>query len=257
VAAEVRGWFRNSAPEIDYQVSAHWFGYQSNLGPALARLILDVTEPGQVAAAITDARAVAGDRSLTIWVDDRQRADLLDVALRGCGCRPDDATTHLALVGPMSGRAGPDKLVVETVDASGLEEWAWVKVQCFDDTEEPPAPGRLAQEVASRREEMALAECQLGRLGGEPVAIMAYYRGRDQMVFNLGTRLPYRHRGIGQAMLGRWVDSGTASGCRSLIINATDGGRPAALYRRLGFTDEVYWYRKYECRRRLESRVGQ
>jgi GNAT superfamily N-acetyltransferase len=196
---------------------------------------------------------VAGDRSLAIWVDDRQRAGLLDAALRACGCRPDDATTHLALVGPMSGRAGPDQLVVEivdllveTVDASRLEEWAWVKVQCFDDTEAPPAPGRLAQEVANRRAEMALVECQLGSLGGEPVAIMAYYRGRDQMVFNLGTRLPYRHRGIAQAMLGRWVDSGTASGCRSLIINATDGGRPAALYRRLGFTDEVYWYRKYE-----------
>jgi GNAT superfamily N-acetyltransferase len=246
VAAEVRGWFRNSAPEIGYEVSADWFGYQSSLGPAQARVILNVAEPGQVPAALAAARAAAGDRSLTIWVDDRHRAGLLDAALRACGCRADDATTHLALVGPLSGRAGPDHLVLETVDASRLEEWAWIKIQCFDDTDGPPAPSRLAHEVASRRAETPLAECQLGRLGGEPVAIMAYYRGRDQMVFNLGTRLAYRHRGIAQAMLGRWVDSGTASGCRSLIINATEGGRPAALYRRLGFTDEVYWYRKYE-----------
>jgi GNAT superfamily N-acetyltransferase len=249
VAAEVRGWFRNSAPEIGYEVSAHWFGYHSDLGPAQARVILGVAEPGQVPAALADACAAAGDRGLTIWVDDRRRAGLLDAALRACGCHPDDATTHLALVGPMSGRAEPDELVVEGVDASGLEEWARVKVQCFDDTEAPPAPGRVAQEVANRRDEMDLAECQLGRLGGEPVAVMAYYRGRDQLVFNLGTRVPYRHRGIAQAMLGRWVDAGTASGCRSLIINATDGGRPAALYRRLGFTDEVYWYRKYELAR--------
>ena len=27
---------------------------------------------------------------------------------------------------------------------------------------------------------------------------------------------------------------------------ATDGDAPAALYRRIGFTDEIYWYRKYE-----------
>jgi hypothetical protein len=39
-----------------------------------------------------------------------------------------------------------------------------------------------------------------------------------------------------------------ASGCRSLIINAEDGGRPAELYRRLGFVDEIYWYQKYDLR---------
>jgi GNAT superfamily N-acetyltransferase len=245
VADEIQGWFTNSAPEIGYEVAACWYGYQSDLAPAKARVILRVDEPGQVPAALREARAASGDRSLTIWVDDRQHARLLDRALRDCGCRAGDATTHLALVGPMSGRAGPDGLLVEAVDAAALEEWARIKLQCFDDSEAPPEPGRLAQEAASRREEMALAECQLATLAGERVAVMAYYRGRDQMVFNLGTRVPYRHLGIAQVMLARWVDAGTASGCRSLIINATDGDRPAELYRRLGFTDEVYWYRKY------------
>jgi ribosomal protein S18 acetylase RimI-like enzyme len=94
-----------------------------------------------------------------------------------------------------------------------------------------------------------LAECQLGLLGGERVAVLAYFRGRDQLVFNLGTRVPFRHRGIAQAMLARWVDAGMADGCRSLIINATDGGAAAALYRRIGFTDEIHWYQKYELAR--------
>jgi len=253
VAEEVRGWFTNSAPEIGYEIGAPWYGYQADLGPAEARVILRVDEPGQVAAALADATATAGNRSLTIWVDDRRRASVLDAALRDRGCDPGDATTHLALAGPMTGRAGPGDLVIEAVGASGLEEWATVKLQCFGDSEAPPAPGRLAQEVASREAELALAECQLGSLGGERVAVMAYYRGRDQLVFNLGTRVPYRHLGIAREMLARWVDAGTASGCRSLIINATDGGRAAALYRRLGFTDEVYWYRKYEMRPEAEA----
>lgn len=33
------------------------------------------------------------------------------------------------------------------------------------------------------------------------------------------------------------------------MINATDGGRPAELYRRMGFVDEVYWYQAYELAR--------
>ena len=248
VAREVSGWFTASAPEIGYEVSEHWYGYQSELGSE-ARVILRVGEPGQVPAALADAAAASQTGALTIWVDDRERASRLDKALRRAGCQPGDATTHLALIGPMTGRAGPGELVVQSVDEAGLAEWASVKLQSFGDTESAPAPERLAQEIALRRDELPLAECQLGLLGGERVAVLAYYRGRDQLVFNLGTRVPFRHRGIGQAMLAHWADAGMAARCRSLIINATDGGAPAALYRRIGFTDEIYWYRKYELAR--------
>ena len=79
--------------------------------------------------------------------------------------------------------------------------------------------------------------------------MLAYYRGRDQLVFNLATRVPYRHRGIAQAMLTRWVEAGTARGSRSLIINAAEGGRPAELYRKMGFVDEIHWYQTYEFAR--------
>jgi ribosomal protein S18 acetylase RimI-like enzyme len=245
VAREVSGWFTASAPEIGYEVSNRWYGYQSDLGSGQARVILRVGEPGQVPAALADA-AAGGAGTLTIWVDDRERAARLDGALRSAGCRPGDATTHLALVGPMTGRTDPGRLVVQGVDEAGLAEWATVKLQSFGDTESAPSPERLAEEVSVRRDELTLAECQLGLLGAERVAVLAYYRGHDQLVFNLGTRVPFRHRGIAQAMLAHWVDAGMADGCRSLIINATDGDAPAALYRRIGFTDEIYWYRKYE-----------
>ena len=246
VAQEVAGWFTTSAPEIGYEVSEHWYGYQSELSLSQARVILRIDESDQVQAALADASVASGMRALTIWVDDRERAARLDIALRDRGGQPREATTHLALVGPVTGRAGPEHLVIERIDDAGLEEWATVKLQSFGDTESAPAPDRLAQEIAVRRAELALAECQLGLLDGEAVAVLAYYRGRDQLVFNLATRVPYRHRGIAQAMLTRWVEAGTASDCRSLIINATEGGRPAELYRSMGFVDEIYWYQRYE-----------
>jgi GNAT superfamily N-acetyltransferase len=246
VAREVRSWFTTPAPEIGYQVSEHWYGHLSNLSPARARVILTIDAPGQVPAALAEASSACGHRALTIWVDDRDRAALLGPALGASGCQISDATTHLALVGRMTGRARPDGLVVASIGEDRLAEWATVKLQCFDDTEHAPSPDRLAAEVTARRSELALTDHQLASLAGEHVAVLAYYQGRDQLVFNLGTRLPYRHRGIAQAMLAQWAAAGTGSGCRSLIINCHDGGRPAALYRRLGFTDEIYWYQKYE-----------
>ena len=247
MAQEIRGWFTTSAPEIGYEVGEHWYGYLSELSESTARLILVIDDPGALPAALAEARTASGNRELTIWVDDRERAARLDGALRDCGGQTDHATTHLALVGAMASHAGPENLEVEAVGEARLEEWASVKLRCFGDTEAAPPPDQLAGEVAAHRAELALTEHQLGLLGGEPVAVLACYAGTpDQLVYNLGTRVPYRHRGIAQAMLARWVDAGLALGCRSLIINADDGGRPAALYRRLGFVDEIYWYRQYE-----------
>jgi ribosomal protein S18 acetylase RimI-like enzyme len=243
---ELRRWFTTSAPEIGYRVEELWCGHLSELGGDMgARLLLGVATPDQVPAALDDARKVCGSQEITVWVDDRARAARLDEALRSCGCQPGTATTHLALVGPMADQRGPEHLVIENVGQAGLAEWATVKLQCFGDTESPPAQERLAIEIAVRQVELALADYKLGTIDGEPVAVLAYYRGSDQLVFNLGTRMPYRHRGIAQAMLAHWVDAGRADGCRSMIINAEEAGRPAALYRRLGFVDEIYWYRKY------------
>jgi hypothetical protein len=47
-------------------------------------------------------------------------------------------------------------------------------------------------------------------------------------------------------MIAHCAEKGLSSGSRSLIINADDLGAPAALYRHMGFVDEVYWYWRYE-----------
>lgn len=245
VASEVATWYVGSTPEIGREVSEFWFGYHCNLSSDTARVILRIDEPDQVSAALRDARNLSGIRTVAIWVDDRHRAAKLNTGLQKYGCRLGDATTHLALVGSIKPAVAPENLIVEKVDGV-FTDWARIKLQAFDDSELPPLRDRLAREIAVRASERAIAEYQIGLLDGEKVAILAYYPGIDQMVFNLATRVPYRHRGIAQTMLARWANSGIARGSRSLMINATDGGRPAQLYRRMGFVDEIYWYQSYE-----------
>lgn len=45
-------------------------------------------------------------------------------------------------------------------------------------------------------------------------------------------------------MLANWTQASEGA-TRSLLINCDDGRPAAALYRRMGFTDEIYWYRRY------------
>jgi GNAT superfamily N-acetyltransferase len=246
VAQEVRGWYANSAPEIDFVVEHLSSGYLSEVGAQESRLILTVDDPAGVAAALAQVRSIRPADSLTIWVDDRQRAARLDAALQAAGCEVGDATTHLALVGDIRSEPGPAGLDLVPVEAGDIDAWASLKIQCFDDLESVPGSELVAAEAAMRRSEEVVVDLFAATLDHEWVGVLAYYNGVDQLVFNLGTRVPFRHRGIAQAVLAHWVERGRRSGCRSMMINAHDDGRPAALYRRLGFVDEIYWYRKYE-----------
>lgn len=244
---ELRRWFTSSAPEINYVVTEQWYGYLSNPdGPTGTRVILTLDDPNLVAPALRDARDACPDQEITICVDDRRRFHTLNHALRRAGCRATKATTHLALVGPMRAVRGPVGLQFDDVDHVNLHEWAETKIQCFENSDADPDSKRLAREISVRDSELTLATLKLVRLDGEPVGVLGYYAGFDQLLFNVGTRVAFRHRGIAQSMLAHWVDEGRATASRSLMINADDPGQPAALYRHLGFRDEIYWYQSYQ-----------
>ena len=247
LSRDLRGWFTCSNPEIDYEVKQHWYGYLSNPeGPIGTRLILNIDDPSRVATALFDAASLCAGQALAVWVDDRERWALLNEALQIAGCRPVKAMTHLALVGSLRVTSRLASLHIEDVGDEHLEEWAITKLKCFNDREEHPSRESIAAEMSTRRAEKALAQLRLARFDGEPVGMVAFYVGNDQLVFNLGTRTPFRHLGVAQEMLTRWVHEGVSQNCRSLIINADDPGMPQKLYRRMGFVDEIYWYQRYE-----------
>lgn len=156
---------------------------------------------------------------------------------------------HLAYLGGIEPTGhGPAGLRINDVppDKPALHEWATIKLQAFADSEASPACEEVEAELVVRRAEMAgQGRALAARIDGESVAVAAFYEGDDRFVFVLGTRVPFRHLGIGRALLAHVVHDPEASGCRSVVINADEGGRPEALYRRLGFTDEVHWRRSW------------
>lgn len=246
VSREVRRWYTTTFPEIGVHVEEHWFGFIGKLRPNQARLVLTVDDPDDVARSLAAARAACAGREFDVWVDDRRRARRLDAAIQRDGYAPRDPIIHLALVGPLvSLKPPPGELRIDDVAEDQLESWARVKLQAFADSETEPSATDLAAEMANRRAMLPIAKYQLGAIDGQPATALGYHTGPDQLAFLLGTRVPFRHRGIAQAMLHRWVMQGRAAGCRSLLINAQEGSRPEALYRRLGFRDEVYWHRSY------------
>ena len=115
----------------------------------------------------------------------------------------------------------------------------------FDDSEDEPSREGIDAELRQRAAEAAgSGRFLLARVGNEPAAICGLHDEDERFVFLLATRVPYRHRGIARALLEH-VRGGADP--RPTLINCTEGGRPEALYRSLGFTDVVH--RRHEFRR--------
>jgi GNAT superfamily N-acetyltransferase len=97
-----------------------------------------------------------------------------------------------------------------------------------------------------RAEPPARAASCSARAGREAASIIGLYDGEDRHIFLLATRVPFRNRGIARWLLSHVIAEAHADGCRSVLINCDPAGTPIQLYRRLGFTDEVYWRQHYE-----------
>ena len=135
---------------------------------------------------------------------------------------------------------------VELADEKTIEEAVKTTMRGFADSEVEPDGEELRRSVALRRAEMGGGgRFLIARFSGEPAAVLGFYEGEDRFVFNLATRVPFRGRGIASRLLAEVLAGAEERGCRSTIINADEAGRPAELYRAAGFTDEVYWRRKY------------
>jgi GNAT superfamily N-acetyltransferase len=252
LVVEVARWYREPTPEMGYDLVEGRFGWFNR--PMSTGRGRGTVRPGvgaaDVDALVAEAQEAVALDSLELVCDDRATAAEVGPALEARGFEPATATVFLAYVGEpdqLDG-GGPNGLAIDEVphEAEALRVWGAVKLQAFADAEEPPSPDALDRELAVRHAEMAgHARALTARLGGEAVAICGFYEGHDRFVFLLGTRLPFRHRGIGRALLSHVMQGVTALGCRSVVINGDEGGRPVALYQRLGFTDEVHWRRSW------------
>jgi ribosomal protein S18 acetylase RimI-like enzyme len=245
---EVSSWYQTSVPGLGFHAESRRFGvYRRHAEqPDSGLIIVKSIAPDEITEFLADARSYFDNRPVAIWIDDKDVDAVLGPVLVAAGCAIEKSNVHLAHVGPRPQRVERSGITVERVTADTVMDYAIVKLKGFANSEAEPAVEDLEQELAVRRRELAsLGRFLVARVGDEPAAILGYYDGDDRLIFNLATRTPFRMKGIAMHLLCGVVADSYDRGCRSVIINTDPSDTPIRWYRRLGFTDEVYWRRSY------------
>lgn len=248
LVAVVESWYRDSTPEMGYHVEPLELGFfMRHAGvPGLAQVTIRELPPGRIPALLQDVRAFYGIRPVTILVEDRGRDREIGPALVAAGCRRGAAEVHLAHVGTIRDRLNFPEVALERATPSTLRRYVRTRWMAFASSEAEPPQAGIEEEIAQRRAELGSGGCfWIAKIRGEPVSVIGCYEGPDRFIFQLGTRVPFRRRGIATWLLCRALREGLERGCRSVIINGEEEDAPVRMYRRLGFTDVLYWRRRY------------
>lgn len=140
-------------------------------------------------------------------------------------------------------------LRIEGVTSSTVRDYEVVRTQAFSDCEDEPDEFEVAANTEARTVDLD-GSCQLliGRVGDVAAAIVGWYEGNDRLIFHLATRVPFRNRGIARHLLSHVIHvihETFEQRRRSVTIFADSGDSPIRFYRRMGFTEEVYWQARY------------
>ena len=251
VAESIRAAYTQPQPKMGWAAEQRRFGiYRRNTKAATyPDVIVRDVAPGDVEEFIKDVRSYfgTGPRPAQIMIDDRELDSTLGTVLETAGLSFDERTSFLAHVGVVPEPPSVARIAVDAVGDGGLEEYEDARHRGFANSDDPTPQEELDWRIDLRRAEMTGgANYWLARIGEEPAAVMNWYDGEDRLVFSLATRLPFRRRGIASHLLCRLLGDSERKDTRSVVINADEAGAPIELYRRLGFTDEVYWHATYE-----------
>jgi len=167
-----------------------------------------------------------------VWIDERNAPGLGDVAIAH-GLLREPAAYPGMVLHPIHGPpAPPAGVTVVPVTESGLAEYIGVCVE-----------GGMAPELAEHLYPPAFAadpDVQLftARLDGRPVGTSVAIRtGEVAGVYAVGTLADARRRGIGTAASWAAVGAGSAWGCDTIVLQASDMG--LSLYTSIGFRTVV------------------
>ena len=250
IGAGIRDAYRRSDAAMQYRVEQHplgWFQHAPG-GVAAGSVTVDDIDPASVPDLRAEIERQFGDEMrVTLFVDDRDRDQRLSGALVAAGFEPAEGSTFLAYTGQPPTIPSLRGVTIGEVDADGLERWARVKLQGFANSEDEPDPEQFAQELAQRRaEQQGSGRFLLATARSEDAAVIGLWGDEDWLIFNLATRLPYRRLRLGELLLSDIVDEAIGDpGCRSVLIDTDETDWMVEWYRRFGFTDEVYWRRRY------------
>lgn len=247
VARSIRAAYSNSYPSMGYHVERRPFGFYQRHDAGFGAVTVAGARPTDGPALLADARRYYGDMPFGIYIDDPALERTLGPALEAVGCQPGAVQVQLAHVGPAPEIRSVLGVVLEEMTDATVVEWCETKLQGFANSEAEPDPERVRLEAALRRAEMAgEGRFQLARAGSEAAAILGLYAAEDVTVFLLATRLPFRNRGVARWLLSHTIAEAYSRERRAVTISCDPDDTPIRLYRRLGFTDEVHWRRRYE-----------
>jgi GNAT superfamily N-acetyltransferase len=232
---------------MGYVLEQRWCGLfttpESLLGP---RVILRVSDDASLCDAIAEIKSTFEGGEVEVWVEGRHRTAQMHESLTSAGCTLRSRTVYLALAGGLRVASCPEELQIEEVPEERLGEWVTAQHMGSANSEVVPMAEALSRQLDVRRVELRdVGSLWLARLDGVVVSTLGFHEGADRLVNSLATRVPWRGRGIAQALLAALASDSEGRGCRSVLINADEDDWPVTLYRRMGFSDEVLLHGRY------------
>jgi hypothetical protein len=183
IAATVRGWFTNSAPEMGYQKEQRRFGVYGRHPTAGDDVLIRSLAPAEVGDFLADVRAYFAGARVSLYVEDRALDVQLRPALLAHACLAQEMQGYLAHVGPIPAATPPPDLTLEDVTPATLETWVITKLQGFASSDARPDAKAIAMQVALRRQEMSdVGRLRLARVAGDPAAILGWYEDADRFI---------------------------------------------------------------------------
>lgn len=245
--SDVRGWYRASDPRTGYNVERRRYGFYGRASrERFDRVIVTDLPPADAGRFAQDLREYYGGAPVRVVADDPAIAREIGDALLTAGCSADHAIVYLAHVGVVPSAPVFPGLNVEEVTEETLREHVITRIKGFADSEAEPPAAQVDEEAARRRAVLGTGSHHfIARIGGAAAGVVGWREGRDRLIFQLATRLPFRDRGIATSLLCGILGDAYAGGCASVLINTDPDGLAIHLYRRLGFVDEVCRHWRY------------
>ncbi|MGE4616459.1 MAG: GNAT family N-acetyltransferase [Gammaproteobacteria bacterium] len=167
-------------------------------------------------------------------------------ALEDAGCMRRYDLLYLAHTGAATTVRPAPGPTIEDVTEATLAECEIARIKAFADSEEEPDAAEVAENLISLRLDLQSGNRYLiGRLGPDAAATAGWDEGPDRLVFNLATRVPFRNQGIARHLLSYMIANTYEEGRKSITIFTDPTDSPVQFYRRMGFTEEVYWQARY------------
>jgi len=218
--------------------------------PSLDSVLIESISKEQLPDLWREAQTRFGSKSVRVYVDDWRLDAELEPHLGTEGCNRSCEMIYLAHIGEPPCVEQVENLTVERASADTVREYEVVRAKSFADSEVEPDPEEVTANAGGIAADLGETHLLLGRVEGEAAAIAGWYEGTDRLVFHLATRMPFRNRGIARHLLSHVIQETYTSDHRSVTIFKDPEETPVSFYRRMGFTEEVYWQARYLYRPR-------